>query len=151
MRAIQQFKYSGGLHLAKEMAEVMAAAVSSFYSGVTFDLVLGVPLFARKERERGYNQAALLADKISRVLGVDSFNRAASRIRDTGTQTELKASQRKKNVRGAFNIEQRDWISERHILVVDDVITTGATVAELSRALKEEGAGSVRVISLARG
>ncbi len=151
LRAVQQLKYHGGIHLVHGMAELMAAAAKSFYSGVRFDLVLGVPLFARKERERGYNQAALLADAVARTLRCDSFNRAVMRARDTKTQTELRAAERKKNVRSAFAVRHPRWVSERHILLVDDVITTGATVAEVSKALMQEQAASIRVISLARG
>ncbi len=151
MRAVQQFKYHGGIHLVRGLAEIMAASVKSFYSDVRFDLVIGVPLFARKERERGYNQAALLADAVATKIGCDSFNRAVVRTKDTRSQTELKASERNTNLKGAFEVRHPRWVRERHILLVDDVITTGATIAAVSRSIKKAGAASVNVISIARG
>jgi ComF family protein len=150
-RAVHQFKYGAAVHLAPDMAELMAAAVRSLYAGVPFDVAVGVPLFPRKERERGYNQAALLASRIARSLKIDCFNSLLARVRDTETQTELSAADRKKNMKGAFEVRYPDWILERHVLVVDDVMTTGATAGELAMAIMHAEAASVHVISFARG
>ena len=151
MDMVHQLKYSGGVHLVNDMGEIMAGAAKSTFAGVRFDVAIGVPLYARRERERGYNQAGVLASSIARKMGLECFNRAIARCRDTSSQTELKASDRARNVRGAFRSDYSDWLFSKHVLLVDDVMTTGATVDEVSRILKQAGAASVHVISFARG
>lgn len=148
---VQELKYRGGVHMVNEMAEYMAGAVRSVFAPVRFDLVAGVPLYPRRQRERGYNQAGLIADAVGRKLGLESFNRGVRRIRDTVSQTELKASRRSSNVKGAFAVADEGWIFGKHILLVDDVMTTGATVGEVSRVIKQAGAASVRILTFARG
>ena len=151
MDMVHQLKYTGGVHLVDDMAEIMAGVVKSMFGDIRFDVVIGVPLYSRRERERGYNQAGVLATSIAAKMGLECFNRAISRCKDTSSQTELKASARAKNVRGAFRSDYGEWLFSKHVLLVDDVMTTGATVGEVSRVLKSLGAASVRVISFARG
>jgi competence protein ComFC len=151
VQVIQQLKYAGGVHLVGDVADYMAGAARSVFGKVRFDLVVGVPLHARKERERGYNQAGLLADAVASRLRVDGFNGIVRRMRDTVSQTELKSVERARNVNGAFCVDDPDWLFSKHVLLVDDVITTGATVNEVSSTLIKAGAASVNVISFARG
>lgn len=151
LRIVHELKYAGGVHLVGEMAELMAAAVRSLFSSLRFDVVVGVPLFPRRERERGFNQGALLADAVAGKLGVESFNRVVVRVRDTNSQTELKSRERAANVKGAFSVAYPDWLLSKHVLLVDDVMTTGATVNEVSKVMMRAGAASVHVITLARG
>ncbi len=148
---VHELKYSGGVYLVGEMAEFMAGAVRSLFLKAAFDVVVGVPLFPRRERERGFNQGALLADAVAGRLSVESFNRVVERIRDTASQTALKSRERAVNVKGAFRVRHPDWLLSKHVLLVDDVMTTGATVAEISKVMMRAGAASVHVISFARG
>jgi ComF family protein len=111
------------------------------------DLVLSVPLHRRRAWQRGYNQAELLAKPLAHWLGCEY--RAGVRRRRRGlVQHALRASARKKNLRGAFSLEMS--VRGRHILLIDDVVTTGSTVAEISRILLAQGAASVHIGCLCR-
>lgn len=113
------------------------------------DLVVPVPLHRRRLRSRGYNQAERIASPISRALGRPLQPRVLGRVRVTGTQTGLSRRERIANVRGAFAAHRVDCSGAR-ILLVDDVITTGATVRECARVLRAAGASHVHVAAAAR-
>jgi ComF family protein len=110
--------------------------------------VIPVPLAPRRESERGYNQAALLAERLAKALDVPLRPRWLARVRPTKPQTELTAAERRTNVREAFRGSPRVW--GRHALLVDDILTTGATAAECARALRRAGARRVGVVAVAR-
>src|SRR5207237_6401269 len=98
--------------------------------------------------ERGFNQAALLAERLARVLGVPLRQRWLARTRATVPQTALSATERRVNVRGAFVASTS--AAGADVVLVDDVLTTGATAAECARALRAAGARSVGVLTVAR-
>jgi len=148
---LQAFKYGGATCLSRELVAWLHACVTAHYDGLRFDGVAAVPLYARRERSRGYNQAALLAKGVANRMGVPFAAGCLQRVRATRTQTELKARERRQNVKGAFRVAHADWVDGRRILLVDDVMTTGATVSECSRVLRTAGAASVHVATVARG
>lgn len=111
------------------------------------DLVLSVPLHHRRLWRRGYNQAELLAKPLGRWLGCE-YRDGVRRHRQGFIQHALSATARKKNLRGAFHLEMP--VRGRHILLIDDVVTTGSTVAEISRILLAQGAASVHIGCLCR-
>ncbi len=147
---MQQFKYRDGTHLAGELTRLLAACVETHYDPGQVDLTAFVPLFHRRERERSYNQSRLLAEGLGRRYGKPVL-RGVARIRDTGTQTRLHMAERAENVKGAFRVTESAWVEGKTILLVDDVMTTGATLRETSRALKQAGAWRVLVATVARG
>lgn len=111
------------------------------------DLVAPVPLHPRRLRERGFNQAVLLA----RSFPEAPFSRdALTRLRPTRPQTGLSPPERRDNVKGAFAVTRPALVDGRHVCLVDDVYTTGATVRECARALKKAGASAVTVLTVAR-
>lgn len=110
--------------------------------------LIPVPLHAGRLRRRGYNQALELARAIARPLSMRLAPAAARRVRATGEQTRLEAADRRRNVRGAFAVEAD--LRGRHVALLDDVITTGATVAELARAARAAGAARIEVWAAAR-
>ncbi len=114
------------------------------------DLIVPVPLHASRRRSRGFNQAELLAAALSRVSGVRCDSGVLRRHRATETQTGLTHRERRLNVQGAFRVRKPQAVSGRHVALIDDVITTGATVAACARTLKGAGAVRVVVLSLAR-
>jgi ComF family protein len=148
---LQQFKYSAATHLSRDLAMLLHACVHACYSGEVFDAVAFVPLHAGKERARTYNQSALLAGELARLVDKPLARRCAVRVRSTATQTHLTARERLENVRGAFQAVNEQWIEGRRLLLVDDVMTTGATVNECARVLKAAGAARVCVVTVARG
>jgi ComF family protein len=112
------------------------------------ELLIPVPLHAARLRRRGYNQALELAREISRRLSIPLAAGAARRVRSTGEQSRLDAVARRRNVRAAFEVDT--IVRGRHVALLDDVITTGATVAELSRAARTAGASRIEVWAAAR-
>ena len=115
-------------------------------------LLLPVPLSAERLRERGFNQAWQLARRVARRVGADADPRLLLRIRDTPHQLDLPTAERAGNVRGAFAVEPRRLreMRGRRIAVIDDVMTTGSTLAEIASVLKAAGASSVAVWVVAR-
>jgi len=150
-KVIAAFKYGKQCNLAVDLGSLLAGCVQAHYSGVVFDGVAYVPLHPRKARERSFNQARLLAADVSRRLNIPVLHSCIKRVRFTSTQTRLNSEERKKNVRGAFEATMPDWTCGRRILLVDDVMTTGATVNECARVLMDTGALSVHVATVARG
>lgn len=115
----------------------------------TADLVVGVPLHKNRERDRGFNQAALLASSLGRFSGVP-VSSALIRSRDTPSQTELSAAKRRRNVANAFAAPDKTRFLNRVVVLVDDVTTTGATIRECARTLLLSGAREIRAITVAR-
>lgn len=150
-QALHLYKYGAMTCLSSDFSEFMAACVTTHYEGMDFDAITFVPLYPRKERERTYNQAGLIASDLSRKLKLSCMPDCLRRIRDTPTQTDMSARKRQQNVRGAFVAANERWIEGRRLLLVDDVMTTGATVNECSRVLKKAGAFMVYVVTFARG
>jgi ComF family protein len=149
---ITQFKYNNALWLESFLVELLSSCVAIHYDQQTFDAVSAVPLHPVKRRERGYNQSALLAAGLARRLGKPVLGaRSLRRIRRTPSQTHLTAKERRTNVWGAFEAGRgNDWKGKR-VLLVDDVMTTGATVNACARAILDAGAASVEVVTVARG
>lgn len=146
------FKYHGATWLCADLTDLLEACVRTHYAVAAIEAVCPVPLHPRRWRERGYNQAELLARALARRLELPCFPDALRRLRYTGTQTRLDASRRLVNLKDAFAPRSlvAPWLQDRSLLLVDDVMTTGATVSDAARALKSAGAGAVRVVTVAR-
>jgi ComF family protein len=145
--ALHAFKFSGKRALARPLGDLAAEhCVATLAEAI--EAVVPVPLARARERERGFNQAELLAQRVARRLGVPARPRWLARVRATRPQSDLAASERRANVRGAFRAAPE--VSGRHVLVVDDVLTTGATLGECARALRDGGARRVGVLTVAR-
>ncbi len=151
-KAVLEFKYKRGVWLAHDFALMLSAlARDALLRGVQVDFVLPVPLHPFKEWKRTYNQSALLAADLSRCLGARFMRGNLIRKRDAGTQTYLTAQRRSANVQGAFQVKRPRLVAGRCLLLVDDVMTTGATANECARVLKDAGAAKVYVATVARG
>lgn len=114
------------------------------------DALLPVPLAAKRLRQRGFNQAAMLARWLSRQLDLPCEENVVRRIQDTSAQQDLDAKARKRNLRNAFALTTDAHVKGRHLALVDDVLTTGATAQALARLLMNAGAARVDVYCLAR-
>jgi ComF family protein len=149
--ALRQLKYGKALWMACDLAELMLGCLKAEFAGLTFDFVVPVPLYPVRRRERGYNQSAILAAELARRIRCPTASRVLRRIHPTASQTNLTAAQRLSNVQNAFQHGRRNRLAGRRVLLVDDVMTTGATVNACARALKRGGAQSVHVLTVARG
>jgi ComF family protein len=148
-KIVQELKFRGKRNLARLLAPLLTAAFFESWSRDEFDLVVPVPLHSKRRRERGYNQSELLARSLARQVAV-SYNPALLRIRPTLPQVGLTDSERKENVRKAFRCCRPQQISKKRVLLIDDVMTTGATVASAAQALLDGGALRVSVLTVAR-
>ncbi len=138
---IQALKYGHQLALSRFLGEALAQLAPAGSDPHAIDLILPVPLSAGHLRQRGFNQAVEIARPLARQLGLSPAIDVCSRVRETAAQTSLPWKARQKNLRNAFECH-RD-LSGLHVLVVDDVMTTGATLNELARTLKKHGAATV--------
>jgi ComF family protein len=146
--AVRALKYNYLSALAQPMAQLMARYVEE--EDIEADLVVAVPLYGRRKRLRGYNQSALLARELSRLCGLSLVERGLARRRNTPPQARsVDAEARKRNVADAFSADRR-WVEGKRVLLIDDVMTTGATLDACAGALREAGAASVWALTFAR-
>ncbi len=119
-------------------------------TAIPVEAFVPVPLHKLREREREFNQAAVLAELVAARAGVPILH-CLERVRYTTTQTRHDRSERMENLRNAFELSESGDVSGRHLVLVDDVLTTGSTVDECARVLMNAGAASIRAITVARG
>jgi ComF family protein len=148
-RAIGRLKYDSRPDLARPLGDLLWRAIERHARALAGAVVVPVPLHEVRLAERGFNQSALLARRVSRRLGVP-LRPALVRIRDTPQQTALDGAARIANVAGAFRARQSCFVQGCAVLLIDDVCTTGATLAECARAMQEAGARSVASAVVAR-
>lgn len=146
-RLIMSIKYYGHANYAFELGSMMAKELqpSGFFDGIT--AVVPVPLAANRERQRGYNQSREIAGGICSVLGLPLIDKAVRRRKYVASQTRLSRSERNDNVEGAFSLVRPGQLQGHHVLVVDDVATTGATVTALAREILKAGGVKVSVLT----
>jgi len=140
-KLIHHFKYRKKTHLATLFGRALASIIMSDPVLHTADILVPVPLFWFKRLYRGYNQSILLANVISTNTGLAQEN-VLKRIRHTRTQTRLSEQARRENIVGAFSSTNQS-LHNKTVLLIDDVLTTGATVNECARILKQAGASKV--------
>jgi ComF family protein len=155
---IQSFKYRGKVQLARPLGALLLGAFGFYWGSAGVDLIVPVPLHRSRLRRRGFNQALLLIDRwpsMARAgaasLGSTAIEpRVLRRLRPTPPQTGLQRRERRHNLRGVFGLKDANRVKGRRVLLVDDVLTTGATADECARVLVQAGARWVDVLTLAR-
>ena len=127
---VHGLKYKGrtqtGIYLGRELGKAIKEG------GWGIDAIVPVPLHRKKEHKRGYNQSALIAEGVAEVMQIPVLHHGVSRIRNTETQTEKTRAERIDNVAKAFALRKPELLKDKHILLVDDVVTTGATIESCS-------------------
>ena len=141
-RLIRRLKYE-----SVRAAAIPLAAQMAFLPSGEEEIIVPVPTDPKRERMRGFNQSALLAEHIGRILGMQ-MEKALVRVEERRPQTGLSAADRKRNLAGCMAVNKP--VNGKRIVLVDDVCTTGTTVQEAARALREAGAESIRVFAAAR-
>ena len=144
-KLIHNFKYNNAKYLFKPLGKYMAECYIE--NNMQAEIIIPIPLFCKKIKKRGYNQAYKLAEEIGKILSLPTIN-ALERIKDTPTQTALDFKERKANIKGAFKCIDRS-IKNRNILLIDDVYTSGATIKEACKVLRENGVNKIYVLTLA--
>jgi ComF family protein len=146
--ALRRFKYEERADLARPLGNLLRRAVQD--AGIQADLVVPVPLHPRRLAERGYNQAALLARSVADQLHAPFAPRALERQRQTAQQARLGREERLANMAEAFDVRDKRLVEAKSVIVVDDVLTTGATLLACRQALIRAGAKQVMGVCLAR-
>jgi len=145
------FKYRGLRPLGRPLASFLRAAIvdeDAPWSGA--DLLIPVPVHRRRRRERGFSQAEVLADELSRLTAMPVLSGVLRKTLNLRPQTSLRSDARRANVRGAYRVVRPESIRGKTVVLVDDVYTTGSTLGECARALKNAGAADVRGVTIAR-
>lgn len=147
---IHDFKYGRQIHLRHLVARWLAGALDDpRLRGRRFDVIIPVPLHPARKRERGFNQASLLAELLNAQISIQS-KPLLERIRYTTTQTALDRTERMENLHNAFRLRKNANVRGLRVLLIDDVLTTGSTLSECARILKGAGATSVHAATAAR-
>ena len=149
-KILLDFKYGQQIHLRHPVAEWLIETLDDpRLRGRRFDVVIPVPLHPTRKRERGFNQAELLAQILSVKAGL-VIQEMLERIRYTTTQTAFDRAERMENLQGAFRLRKKAHVRGLRVLLIDDVLTTGSTLSECARVLKAAGAISVHAATAAR-
>jgi ComF family protein len=151
LQVIHHYKYNRALYFEPFLAELLVREAAPALAAEKWDLIVPVPLHPAKQREREFNQAERLARHLSRATGIPVKTNLVRRVKPTETQTHLNRGQRAENVRGAFAAIQPKQLHGEKVILLDDVMTTGATTSACAAALRQTGAGEVCVWTVARG
>jgi ComF family protein len=149
-RLVQALKFHGRRNLVGLLAPLLASAFYESWSREDFDLIIPVPLHSKRKRERGYNQSELLARALAAQIAMPFSGGALIRSRSTLPQVGLSDSQRFENVRKAFCCVDPLQINNKRVLLIDDVMTTGATASSAAQTLIDAGCFRVSLLTIAR-
>ena len=149
-RILHLFKYRRRRSLAERLAQILLPVIRQDRRFETMEAIVPVPLHGTKARSRGYNQSELIASRLSRKAGFNLLNGILLRVRNTPSQSSLGLTEREKNVRDAFRVRDPKTISEMRLILLDDVLTTGATADACAGALLKAGVKEVCVLTVAR-
>jgi ComF family protein len=147
--AISGFKYRDEFFRRGQLVEWLTEVHDRCAAGEEWDALVPVPLYHRRRRERGFNQARELADGLAHRRGLKVLD-CLRRTRETPSQTSLERNARWQNMNDAFDLKQGFDVSGRRLLIIDDVFTTGATTNACARVLAEAGAGRLAALTVAR-
>ena len=146
-KLISEFKYEANLATGALLTHMLVSHLSRSSTPIP-DLLIPMPLHSSRLQERGFNQATMMATALSTHFNIKMDHHLCKRVRATGHQMGLNARVRKKNLRNAFSCTQS--VADKSIAIIDDVVTTGATVNELASTLRRAGARHIEVWCLAR-
>lgn len=150
MDVVHKFKYGGKTAVGEKLGKLMAGFSYPAFNIMDYSLIMPVPLHPRRLRQRGFNQAVILAREISRRFSIALDFSSLKRVVFTNPQVSLGKEEREANVKAAFAVADPGKIIDQKIILVDDVLTTGSTVKECARALLKHKAEQVAVLTLAR-
>ena len=146
---IHSLKYNQRFLIGNFLGEKLGEAIKSKIKDWQIDYIIPIPLHHLKKAERGYNQAFYIAKGFGKILDIPVTNKFLKRNRFTETQTQMNSAERAENMRDAFSVKNTSKLNGKNILLVDDVITTGATTRECGRVLLRGGAKKVYATSVA--
>ena len=146
---LHHIKYKDKDYLARQMGELMAREIPDFFADI--DAIVPVPLHVKKQKIRGYNQSEQIALGVQKVVGLPVFEKLLCRTRFSETQTHKNKEDRWQNVQGLFSLEENEGFEGKHILLIDDVLTTGSTAIACLKQLQKIPNVKLSFLSLAVG
>ena len=148
-RMLIRIKYYDRVQFIRQAAAVLAEDIARYYDGFDFDMITYVPMTARDERARGYNQSELLAKELSALFDIPCVG-TLIKTKRTKKQHNLKVKERKKNLKGAFKLTDKDAVKGKRILIIDDIVTSGYTLGECCRTIMKSKPELLCCASVAR-
>lgn len=148
-KAIIRFKFYGGLYLADALGSITVETFHRHFDPQDLDVIVPVPIHEKRLVSRGFNQAVILGQKLSRETGIRLDRTALVKVKDTPPQVGLSKAKRIENLRGSLAVPREHRVRGKCVLLVDDVATSGATIQEASKCLKKAGAARVTALVLA--
>jgi competence protein ComFC len=149
--AIIRYKFFNKSSYCETLALLLSKKIKEMTNIGDFDIIMSVPLHKNKQNSRGYNQSLLISKYISKTFNIPDVSASLQRVKDTRSQSLLAKGQRYDNVKDAFKVKDASKVKGRNILLIDDVLTTGSTLDECSRVLKQSGAKMVVGAVIATG
>ena len=146
---LHHIKYKDKDYLARQMGEIMAREMPDFFADI--DAIVPVPLHKKKQKIRGYNQSQEIAKGVQKVVGLPIFSKLLTRTRFSETQTHKNKEERWKNTQGLFSLEPNEGFEGKHLLLIDDVLTTGSTAIACLEELQKIPNVKLSFLSLAVG
>ena len=146
---LHHIKYKDKDYLARQMGEIMAREMPDFFADI--DAIVPVPLHRKKQKIRGYNQSEAIACGVQKVVGLPIFSKLLTRTRFSETQTHKNKEERWKNTQGLFSLEPNEGFDGKHLLLIDDVLTTGSTAIACLKCLEQIPNVKLSFLSLAVG
>jgi competence protein ComFC len=148
-KIIHSLKYESNFRVGNIMGNILGDKLIIDAIGWKLDLIIPIPLHPLKKAERGYNQSYYISKGVNNKLGLSLNYKCVRRTKYTETQTSMNIAEREQNIKGAFIVKNKRDIVGKNILIVDDVITSGSTVREFGKTLKENGAKNIYAASVA--
>lgn len=148
---IHDFKYKKIISLSKDFTALLINFMKKHHIGRDSQIILSIPMHPDRLFQREINHADILAKALGKNLGIPYSGNTLKKTKNTSLQSKLKRDARIKNLRSSFYLKDKSIVHNKNIMLVDDLFTTGSTVNECSRLLKDSGAGYIEVITLARG
>ena len=147
---IIDYKFKDKSYLCELFANCILSDVAVCEFIQRYDIILPVPLYKKRFKERGYNQSKLISDILAQKLGVQTFDDVLVKIKNTLPQGKNLLHDRRKAIKGAFCVENSDKIRGKNVLIFDDIYTTGNTANECKKIIEESGAKSVEILTIAK-
>lgn len=149
-KLILQYKFFDKAYLSNTFEKIILNNENNCRILKLYDIIISVPMYKNKKKERGYNQTELIAKKISENLNIKFEKNCIKKIRNTKVQSKLNEKQRKENIKNAFIVNNKINLKNKKIILLDDIFTTGSTVNEISRILKSSGVKEILVLVIAK-
>lgn len=146
-KKILQYKFGNQKYLYKFFAHILSEKLNELK--IDFDIIISVPISMTRYKERGYNQSFLIAKELSKILKKEIYKKALRKCKNNKRQSDLNIEERQKNVLGVYQYKSKKALTNKKVLLVDDIYTTGATLNECAKVLKQSGCNKVIAVTIA--